>query len=191
MNYPLGSFPRFGYQQRLADERRANGLARAIENSIASRQIAKEAAEEGLAHKTVQQIAGLLQSSNLMVARARSDGSVISFDYDGQKVRFDAVCNINPDFADCFQRALNLPQTQSRFHSDVYHQLARLSIEQLKIAITSRRLVPSRFRADNSAINIHYGGEKIRVSRINTIDSTFQTRLDLAWAECCRGTTSA
>lgn len=34
MNYPLGSFPRFGHQQRWANERRQ----RAIENSIATRQ---------------------------------------------------------------------------------------------------------------------------------------------------------
>jgi len=36
MDYPLGSFPRFGYQERGAIERRQ----RAIENSIASRQAA-------------------------------------------------------------------------------------------------------------------------------------------------------
>lgn len=34
MNYPLGSFPRFGHQERWANERRE----RAIANSIATRQ---------------------------------------------------------------------------------------------------------------------------------------------------------
>ena len=38
MNYPLGSFPRFGHQERWANERRE----RAIANSIASRQAQAE-----------------------------------------------------------------------------------------------------------------------------------------------------